>query len=202
MKKMLLVPIIAFSYNISNTKNFSQVIKPDTLKTILTITLTKKTLKNAIENTNKIISLSKQCKKITYRFSPYYEYKNKKRIFVGYKTTIHETCYFKKPQNFSMLLENISKYAKVELNSIDLILSNSKEIVKNLKLKAYNFAIEDAKKLSTALNKKCILKNITFNTPTIPTTRYKTLKLEALNVPLPKNENKINVISTYNIECF
>ena len=206
MKKLLIIlPIFLLAYNITNTKTFTKSVTPDTLITTLNITINDNSLQNLLNKTNKVIKNSNICEEINYNFSPYYEYKNKKRVFVGYIANIHETCKFKNPKDFSSLLEKIKNYGKVSLNSISYISSKQKETIKELKISAYNFALKEAKTLSNALNKTCILKNISFN-PYLPKPikNYRPIKLatEALQAPLPKKANKVKLTTTYQIECF
>jgi len=203
MKIALILPIALFAYNITNTKTFSIKLTPDLLKTTLQISILDKNLNKLLKKTNLVIKASSKCKQITYNFSPYYEYKNKKRVFLGYKANIKEVCEFKNPKDFSTLLSNLPKEAKVSLNSIKYISSKQKEAIKKLKLNAYNFSINEANKLSKALNKTCILKNISFNTTTpIRYKKVKALSVDALNAPLPKGENEVKLTANYLIECF
>ena len=207
MKKLLLLaPLALFAYNINNTKIFTKKLTPDTLKTSLSVTVRGKTLEDVLNKTNIIIKYSEECQSVNYNFTPNYELKNKKRVFVGYKANIHETCEFKNSKDFSKLLENIKDYGKVSLNSISYVSSKQKQAIKELKLKAYNFALNEAKALSKSLNKSCILKNISFN-PYMPKPLrnyrpVKALEVQAIEAPLPKRANTTKVTATYQIECF
>jgi len=206
VKKLIaFIPILAISYTITNTKIFSVTTKPDTLKTTLNISVSAKTLEEVLKSANVIISFSKNCKKINYSFSPAYQYTNKKRVFIGYNAYIFETCHFKNAKEFSTLLNNLSKYGKIDLTSIRYVSSNLNEIIKKLKIKAYDYALNESKTISKALNKKCILKNIKFNNlspSSQPPFLAKPIRVKAIEAPTPKQQNETKLITTYQIECF
>jgi hypothetical protein len=200
MKKFLIfIPFLLFAYEITNLKTFSTTLKPDTLKVDFTVLIIKKDLNQTLKNTQKIISLSKKCPYVDYTLEPLYEFKNKKRIFTGYQAVVIEKCKFKKTKNFDSLIKKITKYGKIRLDAIFYLSSQRKKALKTLKIKAYNFALQEAKKFSKDLNKNCILTNISFN----PYVKKQNQKFKIMSTfPLPKEKQEVKVSIFYDIKCF
>ena len=194
--------VLSFSYQVTDTKTYTQKINLNVVQISLNIQTENKNLNTLLNKISKIINQTKSLCQSSYNFYPVYEKNN----FKYYKTNINLKCKFKKEKinEFSKILNNLQTKSKIRMNSINLLPSESekKEALRKLRKKAYNEAKKNADKLSTTLNKQCFVTEIYFNNskPPIKTFRplYKTITL----TPIPKQKNSIYLKVFYKIECY
>ena len=205
MKKLILliIGIIAFAYQVTNTKTYTQKTEPADIETSISLQIRNKNLNDLLKNISEIINHSKNiCEKSSYNFYPIYD---KNGDFISYNANINSFCKFPKTKikEFSKFLDEIKSKAKIKMNSIKLS-PNDKEkqkILKNLRKKAYTEAQKDAEKLSNTLNKQCFVTQFRFNNQNPPIKiMYKTLSVKSM--PLPKQKNDIYLKVFYKIECY
>ena len=205
MKKLILliIGIIAFAFEVTNTKTYTQKSEPANIETSISVQIKNKNLNDLLKNISEIINSSKNiCQKSSYDFYPQYD---KNGNFTYYSAKINSFCKFPKTKikEFSKFLDKIKSKAKIRMNYIKLSPADKEKekILKNLRNKAYTDAQNEAKKLSKTLNKQCFITQFRFNNTNPPVkVMYKTLTIN--DMPLPKQKNDIYLKVFYKIECY
>ena len=206
MKKIIILFLVIFIYanEISENKTFIQNVKSSTLSTTLKVHIQNKnisTIANEISNVLNIVNSYNFCKNNKYSILP--KYKNQK--FITYYTDLSFKCEFskKKLPIFSELLgkikNNIISIYDFEYKIPSKLYKQTQTI---LKIKAFNYGLDKAKKLSNTFYKKCFMKSLNFNQP-IYTKNLRVFSESAISLPTPKNEGKNVILSVnYRFICF
>jgi hypothetical protein len=207
MKKIIipfLMLLIVYANEISEHKTFTKNIKSSLLSTTLKIHIQNKniaTLTNEINNILNIMDNYKFCKNKTYSILP--KYKNQK--FINYYTDLNFKCEFQKDKLpiFSKLLNKLNKHI-ISIYNFQYTLTKDlyQKAQNNLKIEAFNYGLEKAKKLSNTFNKKCFMKSINFNNTHQVYTRN-VVMFKQSTLPTPKN-NTQNILLNVNylFVCF
>jgi len=202
MRWLFFIASFLFGFNITETIPLNIKASPTHLKTHIQIVLDEKDLSKLFSKIEEASAkLKPLCQKITYNFNPIY--KNNK--FFTYRSYLNAECTFEKSKikKFSNILAKTPGIKRLSSIHLTIPESEKEKIIKNLKLQAYKKALKRTEIFSKQLQKTCILKNISFNTPVriMPKAPlYRIKKAEAL--PPPKEDKIYNLFARYTIECF
>jgi len=205
MRYLLVFFMVIFAFgDITETKVFSKNIKSNVLQTRLEITIENKQISNVvkeIDNILKIINKYNFCKNNGYSIFPKY-YKNK---FVSYQTKLKLNCRFvdTKIKLFTQLLSKVQNHV-IYINNLKYVVPKEiqKKVLKELKIKAFNYGLNKTKELSKVLKKRCFVKNVEFNHYQ-QNVLYKKMSFYQNAVPLPQNNGKDLILNVnYKFICF
>ncbi|PLY07292.1 MAG: hypothetical protein C0625_06685 [Arcobacter sp.] len=219
LKLFLLLPIVAFSFEIEFSKKFSQVLPHDTLRAYITVTIIDDdeiTVAERLEVFNeKIKTYDKVERKLaSFTIRPKYKHSsNTPRVsgYVGvlrYEANSHKARYMdefiseltslKKNRDTSVSVNNLSWSVREDTYNIILDL---------LRLKSITWAERYAKNLSNDLGKDCSLKKIIVNTTGqfIENNNreiYTVTQIKNKSIPLHEtNQEEIKINPKYILEC-
>ena len=205
MKKTMLLFFsltILFTYEITNQKIFTLNYKPNIYKTHINIKIKEKNLNQLIEKLNiNIKKLNNICQKINYIIYPDYIYNKNQKKFSGYIANINSNCQFpiKKIKQFSDIFSKLKGEKTLSSIHLDIDKQEKEKLINRLKIKAYSYALKDAKNLSKKLNLNCFAANISLNRfPPHQKPLYKSLN----TLPSPKENKKETINVFYKIICF
>ena len=174
----LLLPILAFSYEIEFNKSFSKVVNPDLLSTNVNISVEKKDevrVNSEIEKFNDFIKNKKEIKKKngSFTLSPKYKYYDNKQEFIGYVGNLRYSVESKDAKELNSFMDElIAIKERIKSDDIKLNISNvswkvSDELQNksfdNLRFEAITWIENYANVLSSKLSKKCEVKKININ---------------------------------------
>lgn len=219
----LLLPILAFSYEIEFNKGFSKIVNPDLLSTNVSISIEKMDedkVNIEIEKFNNFIKNNKNIiiKNGSYNLSPKYKYSENKQEFIGYMGNLKYSAESKNAKDLNQFMDDIILIKeKIKSNDIKLSISNvswkiSDELQNKsfdeLRLESINWIESYANILSSKLSKKCEVKKINineFNGGNVVYARnemaYSSISKMATDVAPISSEQNITVNPNFILEC-
>ncbi|MBY0540064.1 MAG: SIMPL domain-containing protein, partial [Campylobacterales bacterium] len=133
MKKLLpilLLPILAFSYELNFNKSFSKVVNPDLLTTNITISVEKKDENKVNVEIEKFNDLIKKTNDVTlkngsFTLSPKYKYYDNKQEFIGYVGNLRYSAESKNAKELNSFMDSlISLKDSIKSEDVKLNISN------------------------------------------------------------------------------
>lgn len=194
MKKLLLFFIflsLMFGFEIRTSKTFKIEYLPKKFNVNINIIIIQKNFNQLMKSISNIPT-NNNCKIKNYYINPIF---NKNNSFQTYKSVINMQCIISSnSNNLDKFLKKLSSLGKININSIYATPQNFNNI---LKIKAYNYGNNFAKKLSKKLNYNCYVKSISFNNQNYyPKMQYKTMYFST------PNSSKTNYLKAfYLLEC-
>ncbi len=219
LKFILLLPILAFSFEVEFAKKFSQELPHDTLTATLVVTITDDSeviVGERLEVFNKKIkSYDKVERKLgVFNIRPKYKYSSNTPRIVGYVGELRYKVNSRKARYMDEFVSEITKLKKNRDTSVSV--NNLSWTVKEdtfnvsldlLRLEAISWGQNYAKSLSQDINKNCSLKKIFINrTNQLMSLRqkevYTSSSISNKSVPIPEsNQERIRINPKYILEC-
>lgn len=174
----LLLPILAFSYEIEFNKSFSKVVNPDLLTTNVNISVEKKDEVRVNSEIEKFNDFFKEYDEVVikdgrYNLSPRYKYINNKQIFTGYIGSLRYKIESNSAKNINEFINQIlelkdrSKNDELKLNISNINWNVSNELynknLDNLRIESILWINDYAKSLSNKISKRCSVEKIDIN---------------------------------------
>lgn len=226
MKKLLpliLLPILAFSYEINFNKNFSKVVNPDLLNTYINISVEKNEETKVNTEIEKFNDFMKNNKTITlkngsFTLSPKYKYYNNKQEFIGYVGNLRYTAESTDAKKLNSFMDELisikdkTKSEDVKLNISNVSWKMSDELQNKsydeLRLESITWLESYSKILSSKLSKICEIKTINVNESqngNIMYARsemaYSSMAKTAADVAPVNSEQNITINPNFTLEC-
>lgn len=215
---LLTLPILVFGFELNFTKEFSKELIPDELTTNIKVVVQNEEEKEVISSLNQYNKFLKKYDEIdksnvSMAITPKYTYKNGQSIFMGYNGILNYTISSKESSKIKEFLENF--YSIKEENTTSLLMPtlqwkiNDKlyeKALDQLRLDAIMWGNTYSQELSTKMNKRCSLKNITVNAnyarPVMYASEARTLKSNKIEMPIIEQINEtITINPNFTMEC-
>lgn len=215
---LLTLPILVFGFELNFTKEFSKELIPDELTTNIKVVVQNEEEKEVISSLNQYNKFIKKYDEIdksnvSMAITPKYTYKNGQSIFMGYNGILNYTISSKESSKIKEFLENF--YSIKEENTTSLLMPtlqwkiNDKlyeKALDQLRLDAIMWGNTYSQELSTKMNKRCSLKNITVNAnyarPVMYANEARTLKSNKIEMPIVEQVNEtITINPNFTMEC-
>jgi uncharacterized protein YggE len=222
MKKIVLTScacVAALGLELQFNKEFSTLIQPNELKTMITIKSNKATEKEAISSLNQYNKVLKNSDNVTKKEGaisvyPQFEYKEEKSVFKHYSAQLRYELLF---ENSSEVKEVFDELYKIEKNNDTSISMGSlhwnineatiKEKTDELQLEAIKWSMQYAKELSKEIGMVCEAKKMSINSnqsrPMLMRSNATMSKSsERLEMPiLEKSEQEVSVVANIQMDC-
>lgn len=219
LKLFLILPIMAFSFEIEFSKKFSKVLPHDTLTAFITITITDDkeiTVAERLEVFDEKVKTHNQVenKLVSLKIRPKYKHSNntpRNSGFVGelkykadsYKARhmnefISEITSLKRNRDTNVAVNDLSWTVKEDTYNVILDL---------LRFEAITWGENYTKSLSEDIQKKCYMKKIVVNTTDqfkkdVVKEVYTVTAINNKSMPIPElNQEVIKIKPTYIVEC-
>lgn len=226
MKKLLpilLLPILAFSYELNFNKSFTKVVNPNLLTTNITISVEKKDENKVnieIEKFNDFIKKANDIvlKNGSFTLSPKYKYHDNKQEFVGYIGNLRYLAESKNAKDLNSFMDKlISIKDNIKSDDVKLNISNvswntsddlQNKSFDDLRLEAINWIDGYSKSLSNTIIKQCEVSKINIfetNTGNVVYARtemaYSSMQKSIADVSPLSSEQNITINPNFILEC-
>lgn len=226
MKKLLpilLLPILAFSYELNFNKSFTKVVNPNLLTTNITISVEKKDENKVnieIEKFNDFIKKANDIvlKNGSFTLSPKYKYHDNKQEFVGYIGNLRYLAESKNAKDLNSFMDKLIsikdniKSDDVKLNISNISWNTSDDLQNksfdDLRLEAINWIDSYSKSLSNTITKQCEVSKINIfetNTGNVVYARtemaYSSMQKSIADVSPLSSEQNITINPNFILEC-
>ena len=212
IKFFLLLPVIAFTFEVEFDKTFSKKLSHDTLSAFLFVTITDNneiTLNDRLEVFNqKIKSFDKvERKLVSYKIKPVYKHSANTPSINGYLGELKYKVNSRKARyldEFIFEITSLKKNRDTTVSINDLFWSVKKEVFEKtldlLRLEAINWGLLYIKDLSQNTSRDCKLKNIHIDMDDFTT---KDLLLKPLDEAESQfaNQDHLIIKAKYSLEC-
>lgn len=223
---IVLLPILAFSYELNFNKSFSKVVSPDILSTNVTVIVEKQDESSVNEQIEKFNSFIKSVKYVTikngnYRLSPRYNYRNDIQEFKGFSGYLRYVIQSKEAKDINKFIsELISIKDKAKSTDIKLDISAivwevsptlQDKSFDELRFEAISWVENYSNSLASEFSKKCEVKNINIdgfisNMPmlrydSVATSKAQILNESVTNVTPMSSEQNITINPRFILEC-
>ena len=219
----LLLPILAFSYEIEFNKSFSKVVNPDLLTTNVNISVEKKDevrVNSEIEKFNDFIKNNKEViiKNGSFTLSPKYKYYDNKQEFIGYVGNLRYSVESKDAKELNSFMDELItlkdniKSEDVKLNISNVSWRMGEELQNknydDLRLESITWIESYAKSLSNQISKKCEVTKINISEATggnIPyamaDVAYASMSKRSMDVAPMNSEQNITITPNFVLDC-
>jgi len=209
LRLFLILPVIAFSFEVEFLKKFSKDLNLDTLSTNLIITIIDKDeniVNEQLDIFNKKIKSYDKVERIldSFKIKPKYRYSKNTPKIVEHIGILRYQINSRKAKYMYEFISEISKLKRNRNTSIKVnkLSWRSREdtynkILDSLRLKAIIWGKEYAKNLSEDIKKSCELKNVLIDTYGQDNNSNENIS----NSTTELNQEKIKINSKYVLEC-
>ncbi len=213
----LLLSMSLSAYTINFDKEFKLALKPDTLKTMLSISTLKPSEKEVLEKLTSFSTFISHYKDVdkkggTYSIHPQYQYENNRRYKNGYQGMMQYQISSKQADDMNTFIANLHDKKKefdvdISIENISWVLSDSQQKGQEdiLRLKAIKWITQYANELSTTLHTTCKVRKISLSSPQMSYPRPMMLEAKALSAdsaPTPEQDQQVIAIHPhFELEC-
>jgi predicted secreted protein len=219
LKLFILLPVVAFSFELKFNKVFTKELQHDILSSYVTVSITddnESLVSNRLEVFNKKIKENDKVEKRlgTFNIRPKYRHSSNTPKIIGY---VGELRYKVNSYKANDMNGFISDLTKLKTNRDTTISVNNlswtvKEDTFNitldlLRLEAINWISRYSKNLSSDINKNCTVKEINISTsrssfPVRNRMAYASASVSKSSIPVPEaNQEKIKINPSYLLDC-